>query len=57
MTITQAPAERAAMTGAAPAVSNANVEALSGLGVDDVAMPTSPLNFWNAIPAAQGGSQ
>ena len=45
------------MTGAAPAVSNANVEALSGQGVDDVAMPTSPLNFWNAIPAAQGGSQ
>jgi carbon-monoxide dehydrogenase large subunit len=43
--------------GAAPAVINAIVDALSGLGVDDVPMPASPLNVWNAIQAAQGGSQ
>jgi carbon-monoxide dehydrogenase large subunit len=51
--------------GAAPAVINAIVDALSGLGVDDVPMPASPLNVWNAInnarrqagSAAQGGSQ
>ena len=51
--------------GAAPAVINAVVDALSGLGVHDVPMPASPLNVWNAISnarrqggsAAQGGSQ
>jgi carbon-monoxide dehydrogenase large subunit len=51
--------------GAAPAVINAIVDALSGLGVHDVRMPASPLNVWNAIhnarrqtgSAAQGGSQ
>jgi carbon-monoxide dehydrogenase large subunit len=43
--------------GAAPAVINAIVDALSGLGVRDVLMPASPLNVWNAINAAQGGSQ
>jgi carbon-monoxide dehydrogenase large subunit len=43
--------------GAAPAVINAVVDALSGLGVHDVPMPASPLNVWNAINAAQGGSQ
>jgi carbon-monoxide dehydrogenase large subunit len=43
--------------GAAPAVINAIVDALSGLGVHDVPMPASPLNVWNAINAAQGGSQ
>jgi carbon-monoxide dehydrogenase large subunit len=43
--------------GAAPAVINAVVDALSGLGVHDVPMPASPLNVWNAIQAAQGGSQ
>jgi carbon-monoxide dehydrogenase large subunit len=51
--------------GAAPAVINAIVDALSGLGVHDVPMPASPLNVWNAIhnagrqagSAAQGGSQ
>jgi aerobic carbon-monoxide dehydrogenase large subunit len=35
--------------GAAPAVINAIVDALSGLGVRDVPMPASPLNVWNAI--------
>jgi len=35
--------------GAAPAVINAVVDALSGLGVRDVRMPASPLTVWNAI--------
>ena len=39
--------------GAAPAVINAVVDALSGLGVRDVPMPASPLNVWNAINHAQ----
>jgi carbon-monoxide dehydrogenase large subunit len=38
--------------GAAPAVINAIVDALRGLGVTDVPMPASPLNVWNAIRAA-----
>ena len=38
--------------GAAPAVINAIVDALSGLGVRDVPMPASPLNVWNAIHGA-----
>jgi carbon-monoxide dehydrogenase large subunit len=42
--------------GAAPAVINAIVDALSGLGVRDVLMPASPNNVWNAINAAQGGN-
>ena len=37
--------------GAAPAVINAVVDALSGLGVSDVPMPASPLNVWKAIHA------
>jgi aerobic carbon-monoxide dehydrogenase large subunit len=57
MTITEAPADGAATTGAPPAVINAIIDPLSGLGVDDVPMSPSPLNLWNAIPAAQGGSQ
>jgi aerobic carbon-monoxide dehydrogenase large subunit len=49
--------------GAAPAVMNAIVDALSGLGVHDVSMPASPNTVWNAIHAAQsttspnGGTQ
>jgi len=43
--------------GAAPAVINAIVDALSGLGVRDVPMPASPLNVWKAIQAANGGTQ
>ncbi|MGI9029456.1 MAG: xanthine dehydrogenase family protein molybdopterin-binding subunit [Ilumatobacteraceae bacterium] len=35
--------------GAAPAVINAIVNALSGLGVRDIPMPASPLNVWKAI--------
>ncbi|HET9601947.1 MAG TPA: molybdopterin cofactor-binding domain-containing protein [Acidimicrobiales bacterium] len=43
--------------GAAPAVINAVVDALSGLGVTDVPMPASPHNVWQAIQAATGGTQ
>ena len=39
--------------GAAPAVINAIVDALSGLGVRDVPMPASPLNVWKAIHGAR----
>ncbi|MEZ5255423.1 MAG: xanthine dehydrogenase family protein molybdopterin-binding subunit [Ilumatobacteraceae bacterium] len=39
--------------GAAPAVINAVVDALSGLGVTEMPMPASPLNVWTAIQAAQ----
>jgi aerobic carbon-monoxide dehydrogenase large subunit len=42
--------------GAAPAVVNAVVDALSGLGVKDIPMPASPQNVWKAIQSA-GGSQ
>ncbi len=45
--------------GAAPAVINAVVDALSHLGVRDVPMPASPERVWQAIQSAsaQGGSQ
>jgi carbon-monoxide dehydrogenase large subunit len=39
--------------GSAPAVMNAIVDALSGLGVHDVAMPASPNTVWSAINAAR----
>ena len=42
--------------GAAPAVINAVVDALSGLGVTNVVMPASPHNVWKAIQAAQNGA-
>ena len=38
--------------GSAPAVMNAIVDALSGLGVRDVPMPASPNTVWNAIASA-----
>jgi carbon-monoxide dehydrogenase large subunit len=38
--------------GAAPAVINAIVDALSGLGVTDVPMPASPHTVWKTIQAA-----
>ncbi|TVR22716.1 MAG: xanthine dehydrogenase family protein molybdopterin-binding subunit [Ilumatobacter sp.] len=38
---------------AAPAVINAVVDALSGLGVRDISMPASPLKVWNAINSAR----
>jgi carbon-monoxide dehydrogenase large subunit len=41
--------------GAAPAVINAVVDALSGLGVREMPMPASPLNVWKAIQAASAG--
>jgi len=40
-----------------PAVINAVVDALSGLGVRDVPMPASPNTVWSIINAAQGGSK
>ncbi len=43
--------------GAAPAVINAIVDALSGLGVRDVLMPASPNTVWKTIQAASGGSK
>ena len=43
--------------GAAPCIMNAVVDALSGLGVQDIQMPASPLNIWNAIQAAQANHQ
>ena len=42
---------------ATPAVINAVVDALSGLGVRNVPMPASPNTVWSIINAAQGGSQ
>jgi len=42
--------------GSAPAVMNAIVDALSGLGVRDVAMPASPNTVWNAIRSASSTS-
>ncbi len=41
--------------GAAPAVINAIVDALSGLGVRDVPMPASPHTVWKTIQAAASG--
>jgi carbon-monoxide dehydrogenase large subunit len=38
--------------GSPPAVVNAIVDALSGLGVTDVAMPATPQTVWKAIQAA-----
>ncbi len=43
--------------GAAPAVINAIVDALSGLGVKDMPMPASPQNVWKAIQSATGGAK
>jgi carbon-monoxide dehydrogenase large subunit len=43
--------------GATPAVINAVVDALSDLGVTDIAMPASPQRVWEAIQAAKGGSK
>ncbi len=39
--------------GSAPAVMNAVVDALSHLGVTEMAMPASPLRVWTAIEAAR----
>ncbi len=41
--------------GAAPAVINAVCDALSELGVHNIAMPASPQRVWSAIQAANGG--
>ena len=39
-----------------PAIMNAVIDALRHLGVDDVPMPASPQNVWNAIRSGQGGA-
>ena len=39
--------------GAAPCIMNAIVDAVSGLGVQDIQMPASPLKVWTAIQEAQ----
>jgi aerobic carbon-monoxide dehydrogenase large subunit len=39
-----------------PAVMNAVVDALRPMGVNDVLMPASPSNVWNAIQAATGST-
>ena len=41
--------------GAAPAVINAIVDALSDIGVTDIAMPASPQRVWAAINTARSG--
>jgi carbon-monoxide dehydrogenase large subunit len=41
--------------GAAPAVINAIVDALSDIGVTDIAMPASPQRVWAAITTARSG--
>ena len=42
--------------GAAPAVINAVVDALSHLGVTDMLMPASPMRVWSTIQAAKSAS-
>jgi aerobic carbon-monoxide dehydrogenase large subunit len=39
-----------------PAVMNAVIDAVRHLGVDDVPMPASPRNVWEALEAAKGGA-
>jgi aerobic carbon-monoxide dehydrogenase large subunit len=40
-----------------PAVMNAVIDAVRHLGVDDVPMPASPRNVWEALEAAKGGAE
>lgn len=42
--------------GSTPAVMNAVVDALSGIGVHDVPMPASPKNVWAAIQSARSAT-
>ena len=46
-------AGEAGAVGAMPAVANALVDALSPLGIREVAMPATPERLWRAIRAAQ----
>jgi len=41
---------------ATPAVMNAVLDAISHLGVKDIAMPASPQRVWEAITAARGNA-
>src|SRR6201999_810941 len=43
--------------GAAPAVQNAVIDAVSHLGVTHIDMPTSPQRVWRAINAANGAKE
>jgi carbon-monoxide dehydrogenase large subunit len=45
----------AGCVGALPAVTNAVVDALSVLGITDIAMPATPERVWRAITAAKAG--
>jgi carbon-monoxide dehydrogenase large subunit len=40
--------------GAPPAVINAVVDALSDMGIDDIALPATPQRIWQAIQSANG---
>jgi carbon-monoxide dehydrogenase large subunit len=48
-------AGEAGCVGAMPAVANALVDALSGLGIRHVEMPATPERLWRAIKEARGG--
>jgi len=47
----------AGCVGAMPAVANAIVDALSVLGVRDIAMPATPERVWRAIQDARRGDR
>jgi carbon-monoxide dehydrogenase large subunit len=42
-------------TGSPPAIMNAIINALEGVGVKDIAMPATPERIWRAIQAGTGG--
>ncbi|GMR17376.1 MAG: xanthine dehydrogenase family protein molybdopterin-binding subunit [Gammaproteobacteria bacterium] len=42
--------------GSTPAVINAVVDALSGMGVEDISLPATPQTVWKAIQAASGAA-
>ena len=42
-------------TGSPPAIMNAIIDALEGVGVKDIAMPATPERIWRAIQAGTGG--
>jgi len=47
-------AGEAGAIGAPPAVINAVVDALAGVGVETIEMPATPHNVWHAIRQARG---
>jgi aerobic carbon-monoxide dehydrogenase large subunit len=50
-------AGEAGCVGALPAVANALVDALSGLGIRHIEMPATPERLWRAMREANGGAQ